>query len=127
MFWYRVPAWEGLCQLLLWRVARREKGLPTPLDGGKARVVWKLHSGLRVVAEYLGGGFMMAYSSSLEEQRGSTDLCSLVAATGPEGMAWSCVGGGSRWALGKVFSPEGGGHGPKLLVWIVSSDIVFEL
>ena len=70
---------------------------------------------------------MMAYSSSLEEQRGSTDLCSLVAATGPEGMAWSCVGGGSRWALGKVFSPKGGGHGTKLLVWIVSSDIGFEL
>lgn len=65
--------------------------------------------------------------ASLEERKGSTYLCSLVPATGPEGMAWSCVRGGSRWALGKGFSPDGGGHGPKLLVWIVSSDIGFEL
>ena len=44
-------------------------------------------------------------------------------ATGPEGMAWGCVGG--EWGLGKDSSPESGqaleqaaqgsGHGPKLM------------
>jgi len=28
------------------------------------------------------------------EPRGSAELCALEAATGPKGMAWSCVGGG---------------------------------
>ena len=34
-----------------------------------------------------------------------------VTATGPEGMAWGCIRGGSVWGLGKGSSPEGGGHG----------------
>jgi len=31
---------------------------------------------------------------------------SCVTATGPEGTAWSCVGGGAGWGLGKGSSPE---------------------
>jgi len=34
----------------------------------------------------------MAAATPHKEQRGSTDLCFLVAVTGPEGMAWSCHG-----------------------------------
>lgn len=44
-----------------------------------------------------GGGLMMAYSSSKEEWRDSTDFCSLVTVTGPERTAWRCVRGGSGW------------------------------
>ena len=65
----------------------------------------------------LKGGLMVTYSSS---QGGSADLCSLVTVTGPEGMAWSCIRGGSSWGLGEGSSPEGSQalqeapHGPKL-------------
>jgi len=34
---------------------------------------------------------MVVYIPSQGEQRGSTDLICLVAATGPEGKAWSCI------------------------------------
>lgn len=44
------------------------------------------------------------------EQRGGADLCSLVTAAVPEEMAWSCIRGGSCWALGKGSSPEDDGH-----------------
>lgn len=40
---------------------------------------------------------------------GSAELCSLQTATGPEGMPWSCVRGGSE---GQGMIPEGGGHSP---------------
>jgi len=46
----------------------------------------------------------------LHSLTGSTELCSLLTATGPEGMAWSCQGRGS-WELGISCAPEGGGHG----------------
>jgi len=39
------------------------------------------------------------------------DLSFLVIATGPKGMAWSCVKVGPGWMLGKGSSPEGSGHG----------------
>jgi len=66
-----------------------------------------------------------------------TDLCSLVTAMGPEGMAWSCVRGGSGWVVGKSSSPErgrapeqapqGSEHGYKCLssssIWAMLSDI----
>lgn len=69
-------------------------------------------------AECLSGGFVMA---SLEEQKGSTYLCSLImAAAGPEGMAWRCVREGHT---GKGFFTRGWRARPKLLVWIVFSDI----
>ena len=35
------------------------------------------------------------------EQRGSTELCSLLIVIGLEGTAWSYARGGSRWALEK--------------------------
>ena len=49
---------------------------------------------------------MAACSSTRGEQRGSTELCSLVAGTGPEGMAWGCDTGGSDWVLRNSSSPE---------------------
>ena len=59
----------------------------------------------------LRGGLMSAYSSSQGESGSSTEICSLVTVTGPEGMAWSYVRGGSGWVWGKGSSPEGAGHG----------------
>jgi len=41
------------------------------------------------------------------EQRGSTELCSIVTATGPERDTQNCVREGSGWRLGK----GSGGHG----------------
>ena len=40
--------------------------------------------------------------------RVEVQCCALlsVTATGPEGTAWSCVGGGAGWGLGKGSSPE---------------------
>ena len=58
---------------------------------------------------------MAAYSSSQGEWKGSTELCSLVTATGPKGTAWSCKGG-SGWMLGKGPSPEGGQTWNRLLI-----------
>ena len=59
------------------------------------------------------------------EQRGSTELCSLMTAAGPAGTAWRCVRGGSGWVLGKGSSPigwlgmeqthQGSDHSPTLL------------
>lgn len=51
------------------------------------------------------------------------ELCSLVAATGPKGMTWSCVGGESSVGQGKVLNQrcvgmqqaaQGRVHNPKL-------------
>ena len=41
---------------------------------------------------------------------GSSELCSLVTVTAPEGMAWSCVRGESGWVVGKNFSPKDSEH-----------------
>jgi len=49
------------------------------------------------------------------EWRGSTDLCSLMTATRPEGTAWSCVRGESDSVLGKGSSPEDSGYGTSSL------------
>jgi len=46
-----------------------------------------------------------------KEQRGSTELCSLVTATGLKGTARSCVRGGSSCISGIGSSPVGGEHG----------------
>ena len=61
-------------------------------------------------AEELRGG-LMAVAAPHREQRDSSELCSLLTVTGPEGTAWSCVRGGSSWTLGKSSSPEGDEHG----------------
>ena len=45
------------------------------------------------IAEQLRGG-LMAAAAPHRERRGSAELC-CVTATGPEGMAWSCVRGGA--------------------------------
>jgi len=67
---------------------------------------------------------MAACNSLWRERRVSAELCSLVAGTGPEGTAWSCVRGGSGWGLGSGSSPESvqsleqaaqdSGHSPEL-------------
>lgn len=69
----------------------------------------------------LRGGLMAAYSSSQGEWSSSTELCSWVTVTGPEGVAWSSVRGGSGRVLGKDSSPQGteqapqgSDHSPKL-------------
>jgi len=49
---------------------------------------------------------MKAYSFLLRGTEGQA-LISLVAATGPEGTARSCMRGGSAWESGKGSSPEG--------------------
>lgn len=52
---------------------------------------------------------MAACSSSRVEGRVSTELCSLAAAAGPEGMAWGCTGegrGGVRKGVRKRFFTE---------------------
>ena len=55
-----------------------------------------------------------------EGSRGAdAHLCSLVTVTGPEGMAWSCVRGGSgcfslRGCLGMEQVSKGSGHGTEL-------------
>lgn len=58
------------------------------------------------------------------EQRGSTDLCSLVIVTEAEGTAWSCTGEGQAGGQGKVLqqravgmeqAPQGSGHCAELL------------
>jgi len=54
---------------------------------------------------------MEVYVSSQGEQRGSTDLCSLMTVTGPKGTVWSCVREESDWGLGKGSSLEDGEHG----------------
>ena len=83
---------------------------------------------------------MAACSSTRGEQRGSTELCSLVAGTGPEGTAWGCVRGGLCWGLGKGSSPkdvqaleqtaQGCGQGLKRWsprsIWTTFSDTGFE-
>ena len=56
-------------------------------------------------------GLMAAYISSQRETRGSTDLCSLMAAAAPKRTARSCVRERSGWVLGKGSSPESDGHG----------------
>lgn len=43
-------------------------------------------------------------ASTKGEQKGSAYLLSLEIATGPEGMSWNCIKGGSGWVLGKDFS-----------------------
>ena len=72
----------------------------------------------------LRGGLMAAMAPH-REQRGSTELCSLMTAAGPAGRAWRCVRGGSSWVLGKGSSPigwlgmeqthQGSDHSPTLL------------
>lgn len=49
-------------------------------------------------------GLMMAYSFSQGAERYSTDLCSLLTATGPMGMTWNCVKGVSGCELGRSSS-----------------------
>lgn len=68
-------------------------------------------------------GLVTACSCPQGEQKGSTDPdpCTLVTATGPEGMAQICFRGGSGWITGKGPSPEGGGHGPR---WRSSRNIL---
>ena len=91
-------------------------------------------------AEELRGGLMAAYSFSQWEQRGSTELCSLLTVIGLKGMAWSSVRGWSGWELGKGASSEGGlalvqvpqgsGHSIKpssRSVWTMLSDTGFGL
>jgi len=56
-------------------------------------------------------GLMAAYISSQRETRGSTDLCSLMAAAAPKRTARSCIRVRLGWVLGKGSSPEGSGHG----------------
>lgn len=41
------------------------------------------------------------------EQRNSTELCSLVTVTEPEGTEWSWDRGESDWVLGEDYSPRG--------------------
>jgi len=59
---------------------------------------------------WLRGG-LMAATAPHRERRSSAELCSLVTATGPGGMAWSCNRDGSGCVLGKGPAPEGCGHG----------------
>ena len=60
-------------------------------------------------AQRRGAEVLMAAAAPHRDRRSVT-------ATGPEGTAWSCAGGGGRggrgkggWGLGKVSAPEGGG------------------
>lgn len=46
--------------------------------------------------------------SWLVQRRGGAPLSSLMAATGPEGTAWSWATGESGWMLGKGSAPQGG-------------------
>lgn len=46
-------------------------------------------------------GLMAAYISSQRETRGSTDLCSLMAAAAPKRTARSCIRVRLGWVLGK--------------------------
>jgi len=63
---------------------------------------------------------LMAAAVPHRERRGSTEFCSLVTATEPEEMAWSCVrgGAGGGWLHQRVEdkeqAPQGSGHSPKL-------------
>ena len=50
---------------------------------------WRLREGLTAAYGFLRRG--------AGERMGSAGLCSLVTVTGPEGMAQSCVRGGSGW------------------------------
>lgn len=51
-------------------------------------------------------GGLIVICSSLQEMDVSTEFCSLVLATGPQGTVWSCVRGGSCRVLGKGCSSE---------------------
>lgn len=74
------------------------------------------------------------FSPELRRPRGGTELCSLMAVTRPEGMAWACIREGSGRVLRKGTSSKGGqaleqapqdsGHTPKLLVFKEHSDNV---
>jgi len=67
----------------------------------------------------------MTACSSSQGVEGSTELCSLVTAAAPDGMAWAALREGQVGIL-KGCAPAGSWHGPELLqlkdcVWMVFS------
>ena len=48
----------------------------------------------------------ISYLDAGQGVEGSTELCSLVTATGPKGMAWSCQGM-VHWGVRKTFCTKG--------------------